>query len=94
MSDLKRTSLRRSPRVKKTTALILGYTRAGRPVIRPAHEAPDSADHAKEAFADWARGEHKDVYRILAEHSEREPDREISAWCEGWAAVHKILGGR
>lgn len=94
MSDLKKTSLRRTPQIKRSTAMVLGYTRAGRAVIRPTHEAPDSVDRARETFPDWTRGEHKDVFRILAEHSEREPDREISAWCEGWAAVHKILGGR
>jgi len=79
--------------------MVLGYTRTGRTVQRPSHAAPDTNDtdgcqHAKEKLADWTRGDHTDASRILAEHSEREPDREIGSWCAGWADVHRSLGGR
>jgi hypothetical protein len=95
VSDLKKSALRR-PRV---TALILGYTRTGRPVLRPTRAAPDMNtadvfDRTKEKFADWSGGEHKDAYRILQEHGEREPDDKIASWCTRWSKVHRDLGGR
>jgi hypothetical protein len=97
MSDFKKTSLRRAP--KKASALVLGYTRAGRPVLRPTREAPDTHSRdvlrlIKEKFADWTGGEHRDASRILMEHGEREPDGEISSWCKRWSRVHRDLGGR
>ena len=94
MSDLKRTSLRRTPRVKKRTALLLGYTRTGRPVLRPTCEAPelDNDDDVRATFPDWTGGEHKDAYRILQEHGEREPDPKIASWCTRWSKTHRDLG--
>jgi hypothetical protein len=71
--------------------MVLGYTRTGKTVHRPSHEVPD--DHrVAEKHPDWTRGDHIDASRILAEHGEREPDREIGAWCDDWAVVHKRLG--
>jgi hypothetical protein len=72
--------------------MILGYTRTNRPVLRPTHDAPDTR-HAKEKFADWSRGEHKDASQILLEHGEREPDEQIASWCTHWSSLHWALGG-
>jgi hypothetical protein len=73
--------------------MVLGYTRTGKTVQRPSHDAPD--DSAVQATVpDWGRGDHVDASRIFAEHSDRETDREIAAWCVGWAAAHRHLGGR
>ena len=73
--------------------MVLGYTRSGKTVHRPSHEI-SSDHHVLEKLSDWTPGDHSDAWRILAEHGEREPDREIGAWCADWAVVHKRLGGR
>lgn len=76
--------------------MALGYTRTGKTVKRPARAFPGNADdvhrHVEEKLSDWAPGDHTDASRILAEHAERETDREIGAWCAGWAAIHRALG--
>lgn len=91
MSDFKQTLLRRATRVKKTSSsLVLGYTRAGRTVIRPTCDATDRR-RAKAKLSDWTRGEHVDAARILVEHGAREPDPKIAAWCLLWASVHRDL---
>jgi hypothetical protein len=95
MSDFKKSSLR----AKKTYAMVLGYTRAGRPVLRPTRGAPDTDNtdgyrRTQAKFADWTHGEHRDAARILMEHGERESDGKISSWCVRWSRVHRDLGGR
>jgi hypothetical protein len=90
VSDFRKTTLKR---VKKTSVLILGYTRTGRPVLRPTHDAPDSR-HAKAKLADWSRGDHVDASRILLEHGERESDPQLATWCTHWSSLHWHLGGR
>lgn len=68
--------------------LVLGYTRAGHPVILPTRRTPDMA-----AFVTWTPGDHLDASRILMEHGEREEDP-IGAWCSHWAGAHWALGKR
>jgi hypothetical protein len=91
VSDFK-PSPRRGAQIKKPRdlprELILGYTRTGRPVLRPTGDADATT------FVDWTRGDHSDAAVILKEHREREPDRTVAAWCKRWASTHKALGGR
>ena len=71
--------------------MVLGYTRTDKSVQRPSHDAPPDHD-VQEQLPDWTRGDHVDAARIFAEHADREPDREIAAWCDSWAAAHRHLG--
>ena len=64
--------------------LVLGYTRTGITVFLPTRRAP-----APEDFVGWTRGDHVDASRILAEHGEREDDKETGTWCTTWARVHR-----
>jgi len=66
--------------------MVLGYTRTGHEVLRPTRRSP-----APEEFVRWIRGDHIDAERILKEHSEREQDPKISAWCKRWAKAHRTL---
>jgi hypothetical protein len=69
---------------KKKTALVLGYTRTGREVLRPTSHTP-----ALEDFVGWSRCDHIDASRILQEHGERETDEQASRRCTRWAEVHQ-----
>lgn len=66
--------------------LVLGYTRAGYPVLLPARQTPDMSQ-----FVSWTPGDHLDASRILMEHGERESDP-IGAWCMHWAGAHWAIG--
>jgi hypothetical protein len=68
---------------KKKTALVLGYTRTGREVLRPTSHAP-----ALEDFVGWSRCDHIDASHILQEHGEREIDEQAGRRCARWADVH------
>lgn len=71
--------------------MVLGYTRAGLPVLLPTRRAPD-ANIATAMFLDWTRGDHVDASRILMEHGERETDPKIGSWCTHWARAHRAIG--
>lgn len=73
---------------KKTSTMVLGYTRAGHEVRLPNRRAPDMAQ-----FVSWTPGDHIDASRILVEHGEREEDP-IGHWCVNWADKHRALGKR
>jgi hypothetical protein len=66
--------------------LVLGYTRAGYPVLLPARQTPDMSQ-----FVSWTPGDHLDASRILMEHGERESDP-IGSWCAHWAGAHWAIG--
>ena len=69
---------------KKKTALVLGYTRTGREVLRPTSHAP-----ALEDFVGWSRCDHIDAARILMEHGERMVNEPAGNRCLRWAEVHQ-----
>ena len=73
---------------KKKSAMVLGYTRSGHPVLRPTHHTPDMNQ-----FVSWTPGDHFDASRILVEHGEREADP-IGPWCAHWADAHWAIGKR
>lgn len=75
-----------TPSVPHKKSMVLGYTRNGIEVLLPSRRTPDT-----DSFADWTRGDHLDAARILLEHSTRERDVEISAWCTRWAKSHRAL---
>lgn len=72
---------------KKKSTMVLGYTRAGHPVLCPTHQVPDMAQ-----FVSWTSGDHLDASRILTEHGERTADHEVGSWCAQWAGAHGALG--
>jgi len=72
---------------KKKSALLLGYTRAGHPVVLPTRQTPDMT-----RFENWTPGDHLDAARILVEHGERETHPELGPWCTRWAGAHWALG--
>jgi len=73
--------------MSKKSAMVLGYTRSGHPVIRPSRRS-----FTADGFVGWERGDHVDAARILREHGEREQDPEIAPWCLRWAKAHREIG--
>ncbi len=74
--------------MSKNKEMVLGYTRSGHAVLRPAQDVPDMPAHEG-----WTPGDHLDASRILSEHGEREVDP-IKSWCEHWAHVYRSIGKR
>lgn len=72
--------------MSKKSSMVLGYTRTGIAVLLPTSRVSDSDN-----FVGWSPGDHKDAYRILAEHGEREADPDVGPWCVQWSKAHRDL---
>ena len=82
-------------------ALILGYTRTGKPVAQPSRGAPNTNDvvvfrRTKAKFPGWTKGDHMDASQMLLARGEilAAENPRIASWCTRWSSVHWDIGGR
>ncbi len=83
----------------KIGAVLLGYTRTGKPVLEPTSGAPntnrsDVFRRTKAKFPGWTKSDHMDASSLLMERGEQlmasanAADRRRGRQCTNWSSAH------